>query len=70
MAKVQDLIAKCDESEMFTQNLQDNIVKMEVKGKSGEITFLTNPQFVFDELKGTTKKIGVVIWFPADVFER
>lgn len=72
MAKIQDLIAKCDESEIFTQNLKENTVSMEVKGEGrpGRITFLTDSQIVFDELHGTPKKVGIVIWFPVDVFDR
>jgi hypothetical protein len=70
MAKVEDLIAKCKDSEMFTQNLQENILKMEVKGRNGQITFLTDPKIVMDELRGEQKKVGIVIWFPSDVFER
>jgi hypothetical protein len=70
MPKVQDLIAKCEESEMFTQNLQENITEMKVTGVNGRITFLTDPQIVMDELQGKPKKVGIVIWFPADVFDR
>lgn len=74
MAKLQDLIAKCDESEIFTQNLADNAVEMKTKGKNGilngYITFATDPKFVFEELEGNPSKIGIVIWLPSDVFER
>lgn len=70
MAKLVDLIARCEESEMFTQNLQENTVAMEVKGGNGRVTFLTDPQIVMDAAKGEQKKIGFVIWLPSDVFER
>ena len=70
MPKIEDLIAKCEESEIFTQNLQDNITEMQVKGKNGLITFVTDPTIVYDELLRKPKKIGIVIWFPSDVFER
>ena len=70
MAKVADLIAKCNESEIFTQNLDENIVEMNAVGKTGLITFMTDPQIILDELRRERKKVGIVIWFPADVFER
>lgn len=70
MAKLEELIAKCEESEMFTQNLGENTVAMEVTGGNGRVTFLTDPQIVMDAAAGKQKKIGFVIWLPADVFER
>jgi hypothetical protein len=70
VAKLQDLIAKCEESEMLTQNLEENTVAMEVKGENGRITFLTDPQIVLDAAAGKQGKVGYIIWLPSDVFER
>ena len=70
MPKLNDLISKCDDSEMFIQNLSDNTTYSEVKGGNGKITFLTDPQIVMDKLNGKENKIGFVIWLPADVFQR
>lgn len=70
MAKLDELINKCDQSEMFTQNLFENASSMEVKGKNGYITFLTNPEFIQDELLGKRKKVAFVVWLPEDVFQR
>ncbi len=71
MTKIQDLIAKCDESEIFTQNLVENMIKGKVNKKNGEITFVTKPEFVYGFLESIPNpKIGIVIWFPADVFDR
>ncbi len=71
MAKIQDLIAKCDESEVFTQNLDANTTELEIKGEKGFITFLTDPEIIKNKiLDKPESKIGVVIWFPKDVFER
>lgn len=68
--RIENLIAKCDDKEIFTQMLSENTTSMEVHGKNGKVTFVTDPQIVLDEMRGVNKKIGVVIWFPADVFER
>lgn len=70
MAKVEDLIAKCKDEEIFTQNLTENIVSWQISGKNGKVTFLTDPQIVYDALEDKKGKIGIVIWFPHDVFER
>lgn len=70
MAKLQDLIAKCDESEMFTQNLDENIIEASVQNNQGQITFVTKPELIYERLVGNNHKIGIVIWFPRDVFER
>jgi hypothetical protein len=70
MAKIPDLIAKCDDSEIFTQMLEENTLEMKVIGKNGRITFLTDPQIITDKFLNKPSKIGIVIWFPADVFER
>jgi hypothetical protein len=69
MPKIEDLIAKCKDEEMFTQMLQENTKSMEINGKNGQVTFLTDPQIVMDALQGK-ERVGVVIWFPSDVFER
>ncbi len=68
--KVQDMIAKCDESEVFTQNLEENIVSSAVKNGNGEITFRTDPQFVLERAAASAAHVAVVIWFPSDVFKR
>lgn len=70
MPKVEDLIAKCEDSEMFTQNLSENITDWNIQHGTGKITFLTDPQIVMDALQGKENKIGIVIWFPSDVFQR
>lgn len=70
MARLVDLIAKCEESEMFTQNLEENTASMEVRGGNGRVTFLTDPKIVLDAMKGRREKIGFVLWLPSDVFER
>lgn len=69
MPRLEQLIARCEDSEIFTQRLDENTTKMEVKGKNAEITFLTDPEIVLAEMKGQGK-IGIVTWFPSDVFER
>lgn len=77
MAKIPDLIAKCADSEISAQNLQENIVEMEIKTvkkskiKNGFVTFLTDPEIVKNHiLDKPERKVGIVIWFPADIFER
>ena len=71
MAKVQDLIAKCKDEEMFTQNLDENIIEAQVKGRKAYVKFLTDPQLVKNYvLDNDERKIGIVIWFPKDFFER
>lgn len=70
MAKLLDLIAKCDDAEMFTQNLDDNATEWQIKGKNGYVTFLTDPQIVKEQVLGKQSKIAFVIWLPSDVFER
>lgn len=69
MAKIVDLIAKCEESEMFTQNLDENIVSENIQGTNGKVTFLTDPNLILERMQGKGK-IPIVIWFPSDVFER
>lgn len=69
MAKLQDLIAKCGESEIFTQNLDENILKSEIIGKIGKITFLTDPNIILERMNGKGR-IPILIWLPSDVFER
>lgn len=70
MAKIVDLLAKCEESEIFTQNLGENITEMQVKGANGLVTFMTDPKIVLERMMTDKPKVGIVIWFPADVFER
>jgi len=70
MAKLQDLIACCEESEIMTQKLGENITELNIRTGNGEITFLTSPEFIKDRILGKPKNIGIVIWLPADVFER
>lgn len=70
MPRIEELIAKCKDEEMSTQNLDENAVEWNVKGKNGEVKFLTDPDFVLDRLRGTPQKVGIIIWLPADVFER
>ena len=50
MANIKDLIDKCEDSEIFTQNLDENVLEMNLV------------------LDGKDRKIGIVIWFPKDVF--
>lgn len=69
MAKVKDLIDKCEESEIFTQNLDENAVSWNVQGQNGKVTFLTDPQIIHERLQGKSR-VGIVIWFPSNVFER
>ncbi len=70
MAKLIDLIEKCKEEEIFTQNLDDNISGMNIKGENGYIEFLTKSDFVKERILGKPNQVGVVVWLPADVFER
>ncbi|HEY0658058.1 MAG TPA: hypothetical protein VGD05_06275 [Pyrinomonadaceae bacterium] len=70
MPKIEDLIAKCEESEMFTQNLDENIVAMDIKKGNGYVTFVTDPEIVKNKILEISPKISIVTWLPNDVFDR
>jgi len=61
MAKLQDLIAKCDETEIMTQSVIDNLAGAEIKGKNGTITFATDPALVKSIVLGKPEKLPYVI---------
>lgn len=55
---------------MFTQNLDENITECKIQNGNGLVTFLTDPEIVRQKITGSQPRIGVVVWFPGDVFER
>jgi hypothetical protein len=70
MPTLTELIAKCDDAEISTQNLISNLSGMEIKKSNGFITFITDPNIVKSWMLGKPDKIGIVVWLPQDVFER
>jgi hypothetical protein len=70
MADLRDLISACEQSEINIQNLDENVVEWNANQKNGLITFLTDPQIVYEKMRNQSTKIGFVVWLPNDVFER